>query len=338
MGTETMDITTFTGRDWLLIDIANCFGKDKETWADRLLWAEIHLEDLELMAPAAESELLFKKAVHAYRMAMKGLSIGHNMFLDACNSGAQIYAVLTGCKTTAANCGLVDIGYRVDAYTKITHTMDDELGGDLAYPRADIKGAVMKALYNSKKAPKDLCGEDTPELNAFYNSMHKELPGAMQGLAAINSYWNSTKLVNEFTLPDGHTAYIPVTEMRSTRIEVDELDHTTFTYQYESNEPSDNGRSLAPNIIHAIDGYVVREMVRRAKEQGFELAHIHDSFCAHPNYMSKVVDNYRTILAEIADSNLLGDILSELSQSTVQLNKLSTDLSSLVKSSEYGLS
>jgi len=333
-----MNTNTLTGRDWLSIDIANCFGLDKETWIDRLLWTEIHLDELEMLTPNADYKLLFRKAVHAYRLSMKGLSIGHNMFLDACNSGAQIYAAVTGCKTTAAICGLVRIPVRKDAYTQITYAMDDELGGDLAYPRDDIKGAVMKALYNSKKAPKDLCGEDTPELSAFYNGMHKELPGAMIALSAINYYWNHEALLTEFTLPDGHVASIPVTEMRATRIEVDELDHTTFTYQYESNESSDNGRSLAPNIIHAIAGYVVREMIRMAREQGFTLAHIHDSFCAHPNHMGKVVNNYRTILAKIADSDLLSNILSEISSSEVRINKMSANLSVDILACEYPLS
>ena len=333
-----MNTDTLTGRDWLSIDIANCFGLDKETWIDRLLWTEIHYDELEELIAKADSKLLFRKAVLAYRMALKGFSIGHNMFLDACNSGAQIYAVLTGCKTTAANCGLIRIPIRKDAYTQITHAMDDVLGGNLAYARDDIKSAVMKSLYNSKAEPIKLCGKDTPELGAFYQGMHKELPGAMIALSAINSYWNHEALSHQFTLPDGHIAYIPVTEMRATRIEVDELDHTTFTYQYESNEPSDNGRSLAPNIIHAIDGYVVREMIRMAREQGFILAHIHDSFCAHPNHMGKVVKNYRTILATIADSSLLADILSEISGSEVRINKMSANLSVDILACEYPLS
>lgn len=327
-----------SGEKWLQIDIANCFGLDKQSWEDRLLWAEIHENKLESMVKQAESKMMFNKAVHAYRLSQKGIAIGHNMFLDACNSGAQIYAVLTGCKKTASNCGLIKGPKRLDAYTQVTGTMDLILSGNLGYSRDQIKTAVMTALYNSIAEPIALCGQDTPELSAFYEAMHVELPGAMIALHTINGYWNPGCLSHAWKLPDEHVARVLVTEIRTARIEVDELEHCTFSYRFESNEPSINGRSLAPNIIHSVDGYVVREMVRMAREQGFSLGHIHDSFCAHPNHMGQVTDNYRSILAEIADSSLLADILSEIRGETVTLNKFSNDLSADILTSEYALS
>ena len=79
-------------------------------------------------------------------------------------------------------------------------------------------------------------------------------------------------------------------------------------------------------------------MVRRADDQGFQLAHIHDAFCAHPNNMNKVRTNYRVIMAEIADSDLLANILTELAGSPQSVNKLSNDLSVEILKSEYILS
>jgi len=328
----------FTGEQWLYIDIANCFGLDKETWIDRLLWTELHWDILEDMIPTAELPLLYKKAVHALRLSEKGFSIGHNMFLDACNSGAQIYAVLTGCKKTASNCGLILLDQRIDAYTQITTQMENILEDVLPYSRDEIKAGVMTALYNSIAEPIKLCGKDTPELAAFYAALNVELPGAMVALNAINGYWNPRSFSHTWSLPDGHVAHVPVTEVRTTRIEVDELEHTTFAYRFESNEPSLNGRSLAPNIIHSVDAYVAREMVRMANTQGFEVAHIHDSFCSHPGNMNQVVSNYRTILAKIADSDLLSDILSEIYGEPVILNKFSDNLSVDILNSKYALS
>lgn len=327
-----------TGVDAMQIDLANCYGLDKQTWEDRLLWAELHHNKLADMADTAESPMLYKKALHAYEMSQKGFSIGHNMFLDACNSGAQIYAALTGCKTTARNCGLILTDTRLDAYTQVTAAMDGILGGSLPYTRSQIKDAVMTALYNSRAEPIKLCGEDTPELAAFYQGMHRELPGAMVALSAINSYWNPSALFHEWELPDGHVAHVLVTDTRTARVEVDELEHVTFAYRFESNEPSENYRSLAPNIIHSIDGYIVREMVRRAKEQGFHLAHVHDAFCFHPNYFNAVTQMYREIFAEIAKSNLLEDILSQISGTKVKINKFSNDLATDILASKYMLS
>jgi DNA-directed RNA polymerase len=210
------------------------------------------------------------------------------------------------------------------------------MGSDV--DRDDAKDATMKALYNSKAEPIRIFGEGTPELSAFYTALHKELPGAMVGLSAINDTWNATALAHTFTLPDGHTAHKKVTDMRIARIEVDELDHVTFSYKFECNEPSDNYRSLAPDIVHSVDSYIVREMVRRANVIGFELAHIHDAFTFHPNYFNSVVQLYREILAEIADSNLLSDILSEISGKKITINKFSNDLSKDILKSSYALS
>ena len=143
---------------------------------------------------------------------------------------------------------------------------------------------------------------------------------------------------NILTSDPSHVSKVLVTEIATARIEVDELDHTTFSFRFESNEPSSNYRSLAPNIIHSIDGYIVREVVRRAKELGFQVAHIHDAFCFHPNHISTVTRLYREVLAGIADSNLLSDILSEIKGEPVLVNKFSTDLSADILKSKYALS
>lgn len=41
---------TFTGWQYLLIDLANQFGHDKLTFEDRIQWAEANLNDLEALA------------------------------------------------------------------------------------------------------------------------------------------------------------------------------------------------------------------------------------------------------------------------------------------------
>ncbi len=79
-------------------------------------------------------------------------------------------------------------------------------------------------------------------------------------------------------------------------------------------------------------------MVIRAYAEGFELAHIHDAFCAHPNNIQRVRELYVEILAEIAQTDLLADILSEISGKTVTLNKFSDDLHIDILNSEYALS
>ena len=87
-----------------------------------------------------------------------------------------------------------------------------------------------------------------------------------------------------------------------------------------------------------IDGWVVREMYRRAHAQGFEILTVHDAFWCSPNHMNKLRQNYIDILCEIADSDMLGDILREITSSTEVLKKYSNDLSKYIRESEYALS
>ena len=64
-------------------------------------------------------------------------------------------------------------------------------------------------------------------------------------------------------MPDGFTVHIPVMTTVESVIEVDELDHATFTYQHDINAGTEKGVSVAANVAHSTDGMVVREICRR---------------------------------------------------------------------------
>ena len=350
----------FNGLDMLKIDIANTFGLDKAEWMDRLVWVEMNLGNLEALVEDASEPLLMAKAVQALRDTEAGIPTGHNMFLDATASGLQIMACMTGCKTTAAQVNLIDTGERNDVYTAVMTSINAMLSDTEQVDRAAVKDPLMTHFYNSRRQPILAFGEIveseeaynyimtdqdtglfwgmTPVLQAFYDMLPELFPGACAMMLTVNPYWDANALEHIWTLPDGHVARVLVTNMVNAHIEVDELDHATFAYRFEANGPSEVGTSLLPNIVHSVDGYVVREMVRRSHALGFELAHIHDAFTAHPNNMQKVRELYVEILAEIAESNLLADILSEISGTTVELQKFSDDLHLDILNSEYPLS
>jgi hypothetical protein len=71
--------------------------------------------------------------------------------------------------------------------------------------------------------------------------------------------------------------------------------------------------------------------------QPFELVTIHDEFKAHANNMNWVRWQYKEILSEIAASNLLDDLLSQIHGVQGSFPKLSTNLPALIKESNYGL-
>lgn len=408
----------YTGWEWLLIDCANNFGHDKLLFEERIQWTETNLNTLETLADQAETKPLYHKAVMAIRKAQAGIPTGHMVGVDACCSGIQVMSVLTGCVAGATATGLVDPKVRADAYTSVTNAMGVVLGGSVNVSRANAKRACMTSFYGSKAVPKKLFGEDTPELNAFYQAAQQTAPGAWELLQDLLASWQPYALFHAWKLPDGFDARVKVMNKKEARIEVDELDHATFTYEFYENLGSKTGLSNAANLTHSVDAYILREMHRKCnydrnmvedvnaviemalieRSMGvmhsiecldddvqyyrdqyerstltsavilpyldddtvkclstkhlkdlakmvegmlsylpFELVTVHDEFKAHANNVNHVRYQYKEILADIADSNVLDDLLSQITNSKGTFPKLSKNLGSLIRGSEYGL-
>jgi len=269
-------MTKFTGIEYIKIDIANQFGLDKINWNNRIEFVNANKDKLETITELANEPILFAKAVRAYRDAQNHIPTGFIMGLDATASGIQIMACLMGCKKTAKRVNLVNTSKREDVYQFVAEKLSKLCGR--IFPRSIVKYPCMTTFYGSLQQPKDIFGDNTPELNNFYNILNNELSGAMECMNDMQSCWQSNKKIHQWTLPDGHIAYVKVMVPEDHKIEIDELDHATFTHRIYVNKAQESGLSLAANIIHSVDGYVVREMVRNSKRQGFDLLHIHDSF------------------------------------------------------------
>ncbi len=409
----------FTGWEWLLIDAATQYGLDKQSFENRLAWANSNLEGLEGLLQSAEAKTRpqYQKAVMAIRRAAKGLPTGHLVGVDAACSGLQIMSVLTGCLSGAKATGLVDPDKPADAYGIVTETMADMLGQQYTVERADAKRAVMTSFYGSTLVPKEVFGEDTPELAAFYEAAQKVAPGAWELLQDLLSSWRPYALEHSWKMPDGFDVKVKVLQQQECRIEVDELDHSTFTHTYYTNEGSKTGLSNAANVVHSVDAYVCRSMHRRcnydlqvvteaseileitlleraledvtpgklpdkiryymdqyerssmadpvilpyltresAKHlttkhllglskivndmlsyKPFELVSIHDEYKSHANNVNQVRFHYKEILAELADSEVLKDLLEQLYGFPGNVTKLSNNLGSYIRSSNYAL-
>jgi len=407
----------YSGWEYTLIDMANHFGLDKLLFEERIQWATDNLQNLEALADQAETKPLYRKAVLAVRKAQAGLPSGHLVGLDACCSGIQVMSALTGCIAGATNTGMVDPNVRADAYSKTTSVMDEELGNAVDISRKDAKDALMTSFYGSKAKPKEIFGEDTPELNAFYQAALVIAPGAWELLQDLLASWQPYALQHDWKLPDGYDARVKVMNKKEARIEVDELDHATFTYEFFENQGSKTGLSNVANLTHSMDAWILRSMHRRCnydrqvveaafavleieqmervmgkqsapvtctkvgyymeqfqrstladavilpylnsesvqslapehveqllvmvtgmlKYQPFELITVHDEFKAHANNMDHVRWQYREIMAEIAESEVLNDLLSQIHGLPGTFQKLSFNLGEKIRGSEYAL-
>lgn len=414
---------SFTGYQYLLIDAANQWGLDKLTFEERISWTESNLHKLEALDKTRDpwkERPLYLKAVMAIRQAQRGEASGHLVGLDAVCSGMQIMSALTGCVGGASATGLVDPDVRADAYTQCAGIMNTYLVEPLDNIRKSVKNAVMTHLYGSTKEPEKEFGKDSDALGAFYKAMDTMAPGANDLLDKLLGSWAPYSLTHEWQLPDGFDVVCRNMAKKKVRVEVDELKHR-FNYIYEVNEGAESGVSNAANVIHSIDAYVLRSLIRRCSfdrgtmwevklaindrlnnvhlkgltpnsmkpgdptenllyfvdqferstvvdlailpyldevavyhlaedhlralqvilktidHEPFDVLTVHDEFKCHANHMNHLRKHYRNILAELAESLLLDDLLSQLYHQDVRYPKLSRNLGSMIRNSNYAL-
>ena len=405
---------TYTGFQYLCIDIANSYGKDKDLFEDRIQWVLDNIKDLESLVPTADDQPLFLKAVMALRSSQKGNPTGHLISLDGVCSGTQIMSALTGCIKGATITGMIDPNVRADAYSSLTKEMNNLMVQDglteITISRDDAKQAMMKGGYGSVAVPKELFGD----LIGYYEQAFLNIaPGAAELLPEMLNAWDPTKLVNQWTQADGFEVVIPVMDTKSTRIQVDELGGASITVEYKENMPLDFSASLVANTVHSVDALVVRNMIRRCSynkpqvesvlyvletllDAGndpcvmtdkhiikyvslaqrfnwidpviisfidmeninqlpnwyairliklikmmlvyppFDLLTVHDAFRCHANNANAVRYWYKEILAEIAESNILSCIMSDILGVKGTYPKLG-NIGDLIRQSNYSL-
>lgn len=255
----------YTPSQWIAIDAAAQFGMDKLPFEERLTHGRAFVErvrstDLneesikeEFMddIEKAEAPEMFCKSLLSIKDILTGTPNGHLVGLDAASSGPQLLSVLGGCIKGMTNTGV--LGEDVpDLYTTIYKEMDnDEL------TRTQVKKACVPYVYGSDFAPMAVFGEDAEEFVAGYR---EAVPFAFIARELLINAWNPTALFHEFVLPDGHIAHIEVRDQVSA---VGKLLGKSYTYITEVNKAKSKGKgikSLAANVTHGWDAFVVREL------------------------------------------------------------------------------
>ncbi len=334
------EICTDEGIKALEIDVVNHIRVgdttgDKLTWDERIdifdyyatygVFGSIYGDD-----SAWKNPILGRKTLRAWSEAIKGEPVSHFIELDATSSGCQLMACLSGCVQSASLCNLTNTGKRENLYQHV----HDEIAKmcDISED-VQTKKAVMTHFYNSKAIPERTFNED--QLACFYNVLEDELPGCQSVMDILNECWNPNALEHSWELPDGHVCKVKVIEKTSMGIKIEELDDREFTLVYNKNMPSMNGRSLAANVIHSVDGWVCREMVRRCD---FEVSCIHDCWQCHPNNAEQLKQVYREILSDLAGMNLLNDICSQITGTDMGIEIVDEGLAEMILESSYALS
>lgn len=120
----------------------------------------------------------------------------------------------------------------------------------------------------------------------------------------------------------------------------------TLIEKYKFTKGSEYNRGMSPNVIHSVDGYVAREMVRRMTQPCAKynrnypafITSIHDTFGTHPNNAEEMTWHYTNIMCELNDSDLLRNIMSQISGGVMLSIKKNTLTNDMIRSSIYKLS
>jgi hypothetical protein len=245
----------------------------------------------------------------------------------------QALAALCKCKTTANTCGLINTGKRPDVYTEILNVIQTS-----NITRTQIKEAIIPMLYGSKAKPIELFGEDTPELKAFYIAVHKAIPSLKEFTDIVSYIWNPNAKYHKFTMPDGHVVKLPTLVNKQMRVRGEHTLGFTYTLDYVDVEPSTNSIPLLSGIVHATDAYLCREVIRKLAKQNIQVITIHDAFFVPANAGNQLRWAYIETMAEIAKSNLLNQIVNEITGKQLEMSFTDPTLYKEVFHSEYALS
>jgi hypothetical protein len=239
---------TFTPFQWIQIAIANAFGQDKQSFTQRLAWFNLSDRDLD---PAEAEE-------PAYAYALKSALEGNDkvrIHLDATASGTQILAAFANCWKSGSHCNLFGEARR-DAYTDGWQAM----GMTEEIDRASFKSAFMTSQFGSKKVPREALGE--ANLPAFYEMYQREFPGVWGVLGYIQGLWQSDVHSHRWTMPDGFEVIQLNTGIYEEPVE---LFGEMVVVRKQVRTEERRGIALAANITHSADGFICREMVKRAQ-------------------------------------------------------------------------
>lgn len=263
--------------DNLKVDIANHFGKDKEDFNVRIEWFNAHLvprmspniTDEEIVhlvqeLEAEEKELAFV-ALQAYRQYLNGEDSGYPVSFDATASGVQIMTATTLDMDFA---WAVNIGsqHRYDPYTALFDVVKPALekaGIKVAHDltRADIKAAVMTFFYGATYGCMKKLGCNMSAYEPFYNAMVSS-KGARHATILRDVLIHSRRadqMSYRWTMPNGHTVRFNVTKRYEESRKLSS--GKRVTYHYVDKGINLKFLSLAANVIHSIDGFVLAELI-----------------------------------------------------------------------------
>lgn len=290
----------FTSEEYQKIDIANKYGLDKLNWIDRIKWFNSNENNLANVVDEAEEPASFYASLKAYNLGKAGGSVGYPISLDATSSGVQMLAALTRDKKAASLSNIVDVGYRENLYSAI----HNKIGNIVEYEK--VKKAIMTSVYGSEERPKEAFGN---KYDLFCSVMNKEMPRVWMLTSIMLDLWDEQAYSYKWIMPDGFNV---IQEVMASKWTTFSFKGTHYNYHHYVNEPIKRGergsRSLLANVAHSLDGFVNRELTRRAMHDPEQIKEVLNTLAERPrdaNPSGRQADNLKRLWGFYKAYNIL---------------------------------
>lgn len=149
-----------------------------------------------------------------------------------------------------------------------------------------------------RHSPRKSFGEG-PLLDLFYEIMQYVAPAAWDLNEAMVNFWNPEALSNDWVMPDNFHVKCKVMGTISEKVN---FLNEPFDVFYKENRPTETGRALGPNMVHSIDGMVVREITRRCDYNPERIALVR-------NLVAGFIEQRQTPKAKLSSSDRMVQIL-----------------------------
>jgi hypothetical protein len=309
---------------WLKIHTANCFGKDKLSFEERVEWCDRHIDEM-VQDPVAfwKGNDPGDKARWSALAALFDLvgdgPITTPIQVDATCSGLQHLSAMAGDETVAVATNVIpsEDGDRCDPYV----TTAEACGRD----RSEVKQAVMCIPYGiSLSGMIDQLIEEGIEpdriaATALAEQIWASCEELMSGVLSIMRFLKAGGRVlaekgirPQWTTPSGFTAVMPTAVLKRRLSIMDHKGHMVKTQfgveAAEQVDPNQVVRGMAPNFVHSYDAALVAMVVSRWDGP---IICIHDCFATTADRMDDLRHLIHECFVEMYDGDAIAKVRNE---------------------------
>ena len=322
----------FNKYEWIMISVANEAGYDKLSWEERIIKGKeiINAYMKSEYEPEKDNYLLIKKLNEVEELLVGISDQEPNIYLDATASGLQILSAIS-LDTEAGKRVNIGSDKRMDIYTEVAKDFSKMFG--LNIEREHIKKPLMTYFYNSRKNIEDYFGEEMAEM--FFEFMQEEFKGPQKVLDTVNKFYKSSKVYG-WQLPDLKVS-IPVEVSVTENLKFKDVE-VPFTYKVNQ-EDKNQWRGIVPNIVHSLDAWILRYVVKKLHKKGITVHTIHDSFQVPVSKANDLIDVYKEAFTVMIKDELFPKIMNDLYGVKINYTPEKKEVMiKAIKESEYMLS